>query len=46
MQKEIAAFVENIGEGDPTPEIELQTVQKYIQLFEDEGLAGRELSTL
>ncbi|KAF2432604.1 SET domain-containing protein [Tothia fuscella] len=47
MQTDLAAFVERVGKGTETsPDMELGTIQKYIQLFEDEGIAGRELSTI
>lgn len=46
MQNEIAAYARNADGDGLAPEVELRTIQKYIQLFEHEGLAGRELSTM
>jgi hypothetical protein len=46
MQRDLGAFAESASKGETTLETELQTMQKYIRLFEEEGISGRELSTM
>jgi hypothetical protein len=46
MQRELGAFAESVANGQTSIEVELQTMQQYILLFEEEGISGRELSTM
>jgi SET domain len=47
MHEQLAKYVEGIASGAAQGvEAELETVQRFIQLLEGEGIAGRELSTL
>lgn len=47
MQEELSAFAQKASEsGNRNIEAELRTIESYILLFETEGIAGRELSTM
>jgi hypothetical protein len=46
MQRALGVFAECAGKGDVGVEMELETMKKYIRFFEDEGISGRELSTM
>jgi hypothetical protein len=46
MQRDLSVFAESAEQGNVGVEMELETLRKYIRFFEDEGISGRELSSM
>jgi hypothetical protein len=47
MKAELGAFAQSVTiSGERSAQAELETIQSYIQLYEQEGIAGRELSSM